>query len=323
MCCLLRIIRNCEVGTSLGQCGLITADPPATPGSELTVPSAVRVAPTVEANRLRREHFSPLPPGGADDRNPRPARGFFFCESQDRVKGAGAETSYMNVEVACSPSYALAYLRLNAGETVYCEPGSMVAMSMGVELNARVDGNVLSSALRNIVGGESFFLTRLRGQMHGVWVAVAPRFPGDVAPVVVDGSDPLTLQAGSYLAHEDSVEVNVRLSKPGEFLLREGATLLELAGHGQAVICSYGGMQRIDLNVGEQLVVDTSHLVAWSSSLNLRIGPLTGLVSSQFTSEGLVGRFTAESRPGHVVIQTRAEQTMRDWLFPDREMNRR
>jgi uncharacterized protein (TIGR00266 family) len=229
----------------------------------------------------------------------------------------------MNVEIACSPSYAMAYLRLETGETAFCEPGAMVAMSMGIELNARVDGNVLASALRNVVGGESFFLTRLRGQMHGVWVAVSPRFPGDVAPIRISDDDRLTIQAGSYLAHEEAVDINVRLSKPGEFLLREGITLLEMSGNGQAVICSYGGMQRIDLNVGEQVVVDTSHLVAWSSSLNLRVGALSGLVSSQFTAEGLVGRFTAEHRPGYVILQTRAEQSMRSWMFPDREMNRR
>lgn len=217
----------------------------------------------------------------------------------------------------------MAYLRLGVGETAYCEPGSMVAMSMGIELNARVDGSILSSALRNVVGGESFFLTRLRGQLNGVWVAVSPRFPGDVAAVTVRDDDRLTLQGGSYLAHEEAVDISVRLSKPGEFLLREGATLLEMSGNGVAAICSYGGMQRIDLNPGDQLVVDTSHLVAWSSSLHLRVGALTGIVSSQFTSEGLVGRFTCENRPGQVIIQTRAEQSMRDWIFPEREMNRR
>ncbi len=217
----------------------------------------------------------------------------------------------------------MAYLRLGAGETAYCEPGSMVAMSMGVELNARIDGNVVTSALRNMIGGESFFLTRVRGQMAGVWVAVAPRFPGDVAPVTVVDNDRLTVQSGSYLAHEEPVDINVRLAKPGEFLLREGATLLEMSGNGQALLCSYGGMQVIDLNPGEQLVVDTSHLVAWSSSLDLRVGALTGLISAQFTSEGLVGRFTAGQRPGRVIIQTRGEQTLRDWLFPTREMNTR
>jgi uncharacterized protein (AIM24 family) len=82
-------------------------------------------------------------------------------------------------------------------------------------------------------------------------------------------------------------------------------------------------MQSIDLNIGDQVVVDTAHLVAWSDSLDLKVGALTGIVSSQFTAEGLVGRFTATKQPGRVVIQTRAEQALRGWLFPDREMNER
>lgn len=229
----------------------------------------------------------------------------------------------MNVEITCQPAYALAYLRLARGEQVFCEPGAMVAMSMGMELNARVDGNPVTAALRNFVGAESFFLTRLRAQVQGAWVAVAPRYPGDVAALPVTSDDPMNLQGGSYLAHEDGVELGVKTASPGEFLLREGVTLLNVHGNGTAIICSYGGMQSINLNPGDRVVVDTSHLVAWSDSLDLKVGPLTGYISSQFTAEGLVGQFTATQRPGRVIIQTRAEQSLRNWLFPDREMNKR
>ena len=229
----------------------------------------------------------------------------------------------MNVEITCNPAYALAYLRLARGEQVFCEPGSMVAMSMGMELNARVDGNPVTAALRNAIGAESFFLTRLRSQVEGAWVSVAPRFPGDVAALNIRPDDPLNLQAGSYLAHEEGVDLGVKIASPGEFLLREGVTLLKVTGSGTAVICSYGGMQSIDLNTGDSVVVDTAHLVAWSDSLDLKVGPLTGFVSSQLTAEGLVGKFTATRRPGRVIIQTRAEEALRGWLFPKREMNSR
>jgi len=166
-------------------------------------------------------------------------------------------------------------------------------------------------------------MTRLRAQVDGAWVAVAPKFPGDVAQIAVTVNDPLNLQSGSYLAHDAGVELGVKIASPGEFLLREGVTLLNVHGNGNVVICSYGGMQSIDLNIGDQVVVDTAHLVAWSDSLDLKVGALTGIVSSQFTAEGLVGRFTAAKQPGRVVIQTRAEQALRGWLFPEREMNQR
>ena len=229
----------------------------------------------------------------------------------------------MIIEITCQPAYALAYLRLARGEQVFCEPGSMVAMSMGIELNARVDGNPITAALRNAIAAESFFMTRLRSQVDGAWVAVAPKFPGDIAQIPISANDPLNLQSGSYLAHDAGVELGVKISSPGEFLLREGVTLLKVHGSGNVVICSYGGMQSIDLKIGDQVVVDTAHLVAWSDSLDLKVGALTGIVSSQFTAEGLVGRFTATKQPGRIVIQTRAEQALRGWLIPEREMNQR
>jgi uncharacterized protein (TIGR00266 family) len=229
----------------------------------------------------------------------------------------------MHVELACQPAYTLAYLHLSAGEEAWCEPGSMVAMSMGIEMSARVDGNPVKAALRNFIAGESFFLSRIRGQVAGAWVAISPKFPGDVAAVEIFPGDPLMVQSGSYLAHGSGVDVGVKLAGAGEFLLQEGSVLLSISGKGTAVIASYGGMQSIDLNIGDSVVIDTAHLVAWSTSLILKVGPLNGVFTSAAGGEGLAGQFTAKNAPGRVIIQTRAESQIKSWFQPDREMNKR
>ena len=97
--------------------------------------------------------------------------------------------------------------------------------------------------------------------------------------------------------------------------------MIRVAGSGPTLIGAYGGLQRFVLHPGERLVVDTGHLVAWSEKLQLRIGPLGGAVTAVTVGEGLVGQFTAVGEPGVVWAQTRSEQQLRSWMFPDRRQN--
>jgi len=102
------------------------------------------------------------------------------------------------------------------------------------------------------------------------------------------------------------------------FALKEGLTIIKAEGQGNLLVGSYGGIEPFDLQHNQELVVDAGHLVAWSSSVNLQIGPLSGVVSSALTQEFIVGKLTG---PGRVYIQTRAEQQLRSWIQPRRRQN--
>jgi len=221
----------------------------------------------------------------------------------------------MEVSLACAPAYSVAYVHLEAQESVFAEKGAMVAWSAGVEVSARMHGGVVRSAVRRAMVGESFFFSRYRSQIHGGWVALAPRFPGDIVPVEVGVSGPLLVQSGSLLGYAEQVDVLTRVGSFQQVVMREGATVMRAEGTGQVLLCAYGGIQRFQVEAGQQMIVDTGHLVAWSESLQLKVGPLSGVVTSALTGEGLVCAFTG---PGVVFIQTRAEQQFASWLFPDR-----
>jgi uncharacterized protein (TIGR00266 family) len=225
----------------------------------------------------------------------------------------------MQVNVTSRPAYSVAYVRLADGESVLCEAGSMVAMSGGVEASAALPGGVVRSAVRRVVAQESLVMARYTARVYGAWVAVAPRFPGDIAVLEITPGADMLIQSGSLLAHAESVDVAAAVGSVQSFALREGATVLRASGSGQVVAAAYGALERFDLRAGEQIIVDTGHVAAWSASLAVRIGPLKGLVSAQLTGEGLVGEFTG---PGTVFVQTRAEQMFRSWLFPERGQDR-
>jgi uncharacterized protein (TIGR00266 family) len=225
----------------------------------------------------------------------------------------------MQIDFAAQPAYTVAYLRMTAGEEVEVEPGALVAMSAGIEVVSTTGGGIAKAAFRKVVGNESFFLARYRARFEGAWVALAPRFPGDITAVDIHPGQDLLLQSGSFLAATSGVHTDVRFGGVGSAIQREGVTLLHASGEGKLLICAYGGIQHFTLG-SESLIVDTGHLVGFTSSMEMRIGPLSGVVTSALTGEGLVSEIKG---PGEVFIQTRSEQSLRSWLFPDREQDRR
>jgi uncharacterized protein (TIGR00266 family) len=232
----------------------------------------------------------------------------------------GSDAEGVQIDISSRPAYSVAYVRLAAGETVVSEAGAMVAMSAGIEVAASLAGGLVQSVARRLVTNESLVMTRYRGVVPGAWVALAPRFPGDLVSVDMVPSSPLYVQAGSLLAHSEHIEVGASVGSIQTVAMREGVTVLAAVGTGPLIIAAYGGLERFDLNNGEQIVVDSGHLAAWSANMRMSIGPLNGVVSSVLTGEGIVAQFIG---PGSVFVQTRAEQQMRSWLLPDREHDKR
>jgi uncharacterized protein (TIGR00266 family) len=222
----------------------------------------------------------------------------------------------VEVRLSCQPSYTLAYCFLANGESVWSERGALAAMSAGVTVGASFGpGGVSKALLRREVGGEGLFMTKYTSDVHGAWVALAPRYPGDIQLCEVAAGEDLLIQSGSLLGHTDGVTVDVKWAGVRNVVLREGATLLRAHGDGDVLIASYGGLQRFDLAEGEEMVVDTGHLVAYGIDVALKVGMLGGARVAAMSGEGLVARVTG---PGPVFIQTRAEQGLMSWLAPGR-----
>lgn len=231
-----------------------------------------------------------------------------------------ADAEPVDVNLTCAPSYTIAYCTLAYGESVLVERGGMAAMSAGLEVSAGLgSGGVAKAAMRKAFGGESFFMGRYKAAVHGAWVAVAPPYPGDIMVLDLHGhGDGMRLESGALLAASEDVDINVKYAGLGSIVLREGATMLHVGGHGKVLVSSYGGIQQFNLREGESIVLDTGHLVGFSDTVRMQVGPLSGITTSAITGEGLVAHLTG---PGLVLMQTRAEQGIVDWLMPRRAQN--
>ena len=226
----------------------------------------------------------------------------------------------MRVQVDGAPAYAIAYCFLETGETVYIENDGMALMSEGIRVSMSTGGGIGKGLLRKAFGGEGLVMGAYMAEVSGAWVAATPKFPGDVRALDLGKTGPLLAQSGALVAFDDQVDVSVKAGNISSALATRGVTLLKMSGIGVSVIGSYGAISEFDVEYGQSVIVDTGHLVAFSDNMEIETGFLGGMVTSAATGEALVTKLYG---PGHVYIQTRAEDQLLGWLNPLREQNKK
>lgn len=211
----------------------------------------------------------------------------------------------MDITIQYGPAHTLAVVGLEAGESIRAESGAMVSMSSNIEVQTdgpmhKRSGGILKGLKRTLFGGESFFTNLYRASSVGE-VSLAPSLCGDMTQHMLKPDDELYIQGSSYVAAPDSVVLDTQWQGFKSFLSGESTFFLKATGEGPVILNAFGAIETIDLD-GE-LVLDTGHLVAFTSGLSYVISKASrGLVASFLSGEGLVLRFRGR---GRLYVQTR------------------
>lgn len=225
----------------------------------------------------------------------------------------------MQTEIQYRPSYSLAVVKLDPGETIRVEAGAMVGMSPEMTLETKAAGGLLASLKRSMLGGESFFMNVYRASAQGGEITLAPALPGDMVMRELKG-ETLLVQSGSYVASSEGIGIDTKWTGAKTFFAREGLIMLRASGTGTLLLSSYGAIHEKELGPGETYTVDTGHLVAFSEGMGFNVRMVGGIKSTLFSGEGLVVDLTG---PGKVLMQTRSEDAFLTWLIPKLPKERR
>lgn len=217
----------------------------------------------------------------------------------------------MQIRVEHRPSYALGIVDLAANEAIRAETGAMVSMTANMQVESGLQGGLMKSALRKVLGGESFFVNTFTAVGGPGNVTFAPSLPGDITTVTVNGE--LYVQSGSFLAGGQSVDIDTKWGGARSFFASEGLFLLNLKGAGNVLLSSFGAIHKITLDGSNDMIVDTGHVVAFEPTVNWRVKKVSGLFTSLISGEGFVCEFSGR---GDLWIQTRSNQAFLDWLIP-------
>ena len=224
----------------------------------------------------------------------------------------------MQHEILQKPDYGLASVVFDeAGEQLIVESGAMVARDTAIEMKTQMRGGVLSAAKRKLLGGESLFLNTFTATAAGQRLLLAPAPEGDLESFQMAGHE-LIIQSGSFVASDPSVELDTKWAGFKGFFSGEGLFFLKASGSGTLLIITFGALHRVDVQ-GDGYIVDTSHVVAFTSGLDFTIRKIGGIKSLFLSGEGLVCDFRGT---GTLYLQTRNPASLAAWLNPFRRVQK-
>lgn len=219
----------------------------------------------------------------------------------------------MQTQIRHNPAFGIARLFLAPGEPVRIESGAMVMHSPTVTLSSDTGGGVMAGLKRSILSGESFFVTTATAGPQGGFIDVAAVLPGDVITLDMTPDRQFFVTKGCWLANSHGTEVTPQWGGMANLFGGEGGFGLRASGQGQVVLAIYGALDIVDLQPGEQVVVDTGHVVAYDLGMRfqLRRAVAGRTIQSLKTGEGLVFDFVG---PGRLYLQSRNPQAFTQWV---------
>jgi uncharacterized protein (TIGR00266 family) len=198
----------------------------------------------------------------------------------------------MNIDISLRPGSSMAKVSLAPGENLTAEGGSMVAMNTSVAITTTTykknQGNIFG-AIKRVISGESFFMNHYTAGPEGGEVWVAPTLPGDMMVRELMG-EKLIVQAGSYVASAENINVDFNWQGFKSLLSGESMFWLGISGKGKVILNSFGVIYPIQ--VDGEYIVDTGHIVAFEETLNFTISKAgKSWFSSFLGGEGFVCKF--------------------------------
>ena len=226
----------------------------------------------------------------------------------------------MNYRLTQSTVFPVAEISLSQGEEIQIERGCMIYHSGGVTLEGKMNsggsgglGGFVKALGRSITSGESFFITHAKGLNNGAKIAIAPGTPGAIRELRL-GAQQWRIRDQAFLACDAEASYEMKRQSFGKaiFAGTGGFFIMETKGSGIMLVCSYGDILELQMDGSKPLVVDNSHVVAWSTTLNYEIKVASGTFGFT-TGEGLVNEFQGV---GTILIQTRNVKSLADMMAP-------
>ena len=193
-------------------------------------------------------------------------------------------------------------IQLERGETIVSQTHQMAWMTDGITMNTHTGGG-LFAGLKRAVSGGSLFITEYGADQRGE-VAFAPRFPGQIIPMVLGAGQSLICRKETFLCAERSVSLEIALQQrlgAGVFA-GEGFVLQRVTGPGTVFLDLSGEVIEKTLAPGERLRVHAGHIGIQDPGVSTDIQMVRGFRNMLFGGEGLF--LATLTGPGRIWLQS-------------------
>lgn len=192
---------------------------------------------------------------------------------------------------------------LDANETMITEGGGMSWMTQNMKMETSSNGGI-GKMLGRMMTKESLFQNNYTAQGVEGMIAFASSLPGEIMALEVAPGKEYVAQKSAFLASTSGVTLSTFFQKKlgAGFFGGEGFIMQKLSGNGTAFIEIDGAAIKYELAAGQQLVVDTGHVVLMSSTCSMDVQTVKGVKNVLFGGEGLFN--TVVTGPGEVILQS-------------------
>lgn len=199
-------------------------------------------------------------------------------------------------------AFPVVVCRLNSGESIITEKGSMVWMTPNMEMTTTGGGGI-GKMFSKALTGESMFQNIYTARGEGM-ITFGSSFPGQILPMEVTPGKSFILQKSAFLASEAGVQLSMHVNQKlgAGFFGGEGFIMQKLTGNGIAFAEVDGELVEYTLAPGEQMVVDTGYVMGFELSVSMDIQQVKGLKNMVLGGEGLFN--TVLTGPGKIWLQT-------------------
>ena len=186
--------------------------------------------------------------------------------------------------------------QLQPNARVNITAGSMASMSANLKLEGKVK-------LKNMLSAGKTFSSCVTAPNGPGELILAPPMMADVMPLHVSGGVEWIVGESCFLGSTPGIQKSTKTQGLGKAMFSgEGLFVTKVSGNGVAFITSLGAIHSVDVQPGQEYIVDNDHLVAWSASMSYKTEMIGSFMTSMVSSEGRVCRFMG---PGTVYMQTR------------------
>ena len=212
-------------------------------------------------------------------------------------------------------AFPIVVCTLQAGETMKDESGAMAFMSSNIKMETNTDGGLLKGIGRAFAG-DSLFFNFFTAETDNQEIGFSSYTPGKIIPLKLDGTKSIIGQKSSFLAAENTVDIDVyfRKSITGGIFGGEGFILQKFTGTGMVFLEIDGEVIERNLEPGELLYVDPGHVAAMDESVSFDIERVKGAKNILFGGEGLF--FATVRGPGKVWLQTMPISKLAEAIIP-------
>jgi len=217
----------------------------------------------------------------------------------------------MKSELKGGRAFSYLELELDPGEVVVAESDAMSSMDADLDLKAKFNGGFIKGLLRKFLGGETLFISEFTNNTQGERrLTLVQPTPGELRCIELN-DETFCLQPGAFLACTPEIKIGLRWAGFVSWIAKEGLFKMTVSGSGKAWYGAYGAL--LEREIDGELIVDSSHLVAYDPQIKLKLQLAGGIFSSFFGGEGLVTRVSGK---GRIVIQTRSISGLTSWINP-------